>query len=213
MYKILLFILFSMFNTYIFFNTGDFFYVFFVWNMILAIIPFLLIKNSKKISSKILKVINFLVSFLFWPNTIYLATDFIHLSSEKFYFRENKYSGVTYIQDIFVWLKLMSLIVGFLVGAWLFATCLKYYKEELKLNGRLEKIYVFIMCIISSIGIYMGRFIRFNSWDVLNPVNIIIGLYKNLNNFSIIFILCFSVFSYIVYRFYEYVSKGPDAKA
>ncbi|MET0243510.1 MAG: DUF1361 domain-containing protein, partial [Flavitalea sp.] len=42
------------------------------------------------------------------------------------------------------------------------------------LPGVAEKVFVPAMMLLNSFGVYLGRFLRFNSWDIVsNPLNLI----------------------------------------
>lgn len=99
--------------------------------------------------------------FFFFPNAPYILTDLIHLGSkaQRFYWPDLVLIllfALTGLSLGFVSLFLMQRIVthrfGW-VGGWLFAAS---------------------MAALSGFGIYAGRFLRWNSWDVfLSPVTLI----------------------------------------
>jgi uncharacterized membrane protein len=62
---------------------------------------------------------------------------------------------------------------------------------------------VFIVSGLSSFGVYLGRFVRFNSWDILNDpkeiVVTILGLAVDPSKRLVAFTVLFSVFYIFVY--------------
>lgn len=56
--------------------------------------------------------------------------------------------------------------------------------------------------LMSGFGVYLGRFLRFNSWDVLQPVNLINGILAELNIFALQFTLCFAAVILLLFFFY-----------
>lgn len=138
-------------------------YTFLVWNLILAWVPFCVALLLWSIHRKgTLSRMTFLVLagiwLLFFPNSPYIVTDFLHLRLRE---------------PIPLWYDLLviftfawnGLILGFvslrlvqIVARRLFGTLVSW----LLATGTLA---------LSGFGIYMGRFLRWNSWDLLtNPL-------------------------------------------
>ncbi len=129
-----------------------------IWNLFLAYIPFFissLIKirtGSQKSGSPTFVAV--VVWFIFFPNAPYILTDFFHL-----YQRE----GIPLWFDLvilalFAW---NGMIIGFL--------SLKDMQQmvELKYSRKFGWLFVLVVLIAGSFGVYMGRFLRYNSWDVV----------------------------------------------
>jgi uncharacterized membrane protein len=58
------------------------------------------------------------------------------------------------------------------------------------------------VCLLSGLGIYIGRMLRFNSWDVLRPVYLLTSVIRRLDLFAVLFSLLFAAYiagAYIVY--------------
>lgn len=176
--------------------SGKFLHIFLIWNMFLAIIPFCLLKMERKASNKALKTLAILMWIFFLPNTFYTVTDLIHIQNLEFYFYENPYANATYLEDIAMWMEIIDL---FLVSTFGFFSGLINIDKFIK---RFEKTWQKIACIailsvLSGIAIYIGRFLRFNSWDVLNPFRLIRGVFDALNGFYIQYIILFSTFIFV----------------
>lgn len=142
--------------------SGSIFYVFLVWNLFLAWIPFLcafLLAEAKAgARSKYMLAALFGVWLLFFPNSPYIVTDLFH-------FRQKL--GIPLWFDLVLILSFAwnGLLLGF---ASLFEVqrFLKFYFNA----GRVNAFIVFLM-ILCSFGIYLGRYPRWNSWDIIsNPV-------------------------------------------
>lgn len=135
--------------------------------------------------------------FVFFPNSTYLVTEFHHLKEEV--------NTVPFWFDTIVILSLA--LCGMLLGG--FSLLLMHRLLDLYLPPIFSWLLIVVYLFLSNIGIYIGRFLRFNSWDVLtNPlglVNSILSVFKerqkarNLLLFSTlftIFLLAFYLFLY-----------------
>ena len=69
---------------------------------------------------------------------------------------------------------------------------------------------LFVLVFLSSIGIYIGRFLRFFSWDILNPFRVINEFFQSFDVFALMFILLFIVIQFTLYFGYRYLyEKEP----
>lgn len=137
-----------------------------------------------------------IVWLLFFPNAPYIITDFIHLSSST---------------SIPFWYEAMLLCAFAFHGIVLGVASLQIMTRIVdKLFGRIVRhIFLYLVIFLSSIGIYAGRILRWNSWDVFfNPYGIIssltlhdIQLFHTAN--AVVFILSFSLFFLICYLFFS----------
>ena len=111
------------------------------------------------------------LSFLwlfFLPNTWYVLTDFIHVYPT---------GDISELYDI---VMVGSLIIaGFALG---FTSLFIVHKELLKRFGSMRSGYlVTLIILLSSFAIYLGRDLRWNSWDVIaNPSGIIVNVSDRL---------------------------------
>lgn len=105
--------------------------------------------------------------FVFFPNSTYLVTEFHHLRDEK--------ADIPYWFDTIVILSLA--LSGLLLGS--FSLLLVHQLLLIYLPGPLTWVIFITYLFLSNIGIYIGRFLRFNSWDVLtNPLKLVARLGK-----------------------------------
>ncbi|WP_169711573.1 DUF1361 domain-containing protein [Nonlabens spongiae] len=143
-------------------------YSFLVWNLFLAGIPFYIAfwinrfksQNNPRWSTHIKSAVVYGASclwLLFLPNSFYIITDFIHLryvTAFQFYFDALILSSFS----------LSALILGS-------ASVLLIYKTLFPDKTIVTQLLFFISCsILNAIGVYLGRVLRWNSWDVVfNP--------------------------------------------
>ena len=138
-------------------------YGFLIWNLFLAWIPFMIayFTYTLTLNRKWIYVIIPIAAFLwliFFPNAPYILTDFQHLA----------YSS----NDLPVWYDVMMLIWFAFTGVLLGMVSLFLMQEIVRREfGRwVGWGFVAIVAALSSAGIYVGRFLRWNSWDIFsNP--------------------------------------------
>lgn len=132
-------------------------FLFLNWNLFLAWIPLLLSSFilAFNIKSKISLIFIIIVWILFFPNSPYILTDLFHLRARN---------SVPIWYDLVVILSYAwtGLICGFI--------SLNDSEKSLSEYGKRNSINAVItfFLFMSSFGVYLGRFLRWNSWDVLN---------------------------------------------
>jgi len=129
-------------------------YFFLVWNLFLATIPFaaaLLFERAKGIFAR---TITFIVWLLFLPNAPYIVTDFIHLRVRP---------------PIPLWFDILLLLsaagTGLLLGYG--SVTIVQRVIEKRRGAATGWLAAAIALFLSAFGIYLGRFVRFNSWHVV----------------------------------------------
>lgn len=142
-------------------------FLFLNWNLFLALIPwlissFIVIKELQK--KKILVFFLVILWLLFFPNSPYILTDL-------FYLRLIYSAPIWYDLIVILSFAWTGLIYGF-VSLMDIEKILKQY-----INGKLVTIITITFLFITSFGIYLGRYLRWNSWDFLsNPF----GLFSDI---------------------------------
>ncbi|BAZ45623.1 hypothetical protein NIES4102_26490 [Chondrocystis sp. NIES-4102] len=142
-----------------------------VWNLFLAFIPlvlscwlFLIHRNKRSVFWWICLII--FIAFL--PNAPYLLTDIIHLIAA---IRGNYSIWITTL--IFIPLHLGAIFLGWEA----YVISLINQSRYLKQQGAKKWIVTseLLTHALSAIGIYLGRFLRFNSWDLLTKPDILLA--------------------------------------
>ena len=146
--------------------TGTVRYVFLVWNIFLAFIPYAFSVFFQHFlqKAKWKKIVLFFSWLLFFPNALYIVTDIIHLEDNR---------------DVPVWFDAILLFTSSFVGlALAFASLmnvehfLHHFYSELKV-----KYMVGLLLFAGAFGVYLGRFQRWNSWDIVsNPFSLAIDI-------------------------------------
>ncbi len=191
--------------------TGSFLNIMLGWNIILAFVPvffayiFMITskKENKSLISKLKLIIIFLVWLLFFPNSYYVITDFIHLGGEEFYYSLGMYSGWIYTDNFLGYLTLTHIFLGAFIAVFMASYSLKIIHSFLivKYKKNIAIIILFMILTLSSIGIYIGRFLRLQSWDVFRFINIIKQFIQSLDVFAFQYILIFTVIQIALYYF------------
>ena len=209
--ELLVTILIGIFSFTTFWFSGNFLHIFLIWNMMLAIIPIFILKFEEKTNRKWLKILAILAWVLFLPNAFYTVTDLIHIQNLKFYFFENPYAQAKYIENISNWMEIINL---FLISTYgFFAGLINVDRFIKRFEYNWQKIIaISILSILSGTAIYIGRFLRFNSWDVLNPFGMIKTIFTSLNSFYLIYIILFSVFIFISCMIFSMTKSGINKK-
>ena len=165
-------------------------YLFFlVWNTFLGIIPLLIssyIHFTGELLSKTKLVMLLLIWLVFLPNSFYIITDVVHLpKSSKHLF----WLDATII--------LSCAITGFYAG---FISINQISQVvQLKYAIKIQQWHLVLLAILSGFGIYIGRILRFNSWDIiLQPTYLIETLLQQIIDLKpVLFSIHFGLFIYL----------------
>jgi uncharacterized membrane protein len=175
-----------------------------VWNLFLAFLPLVFVGflGQKKTKNGVLLAL----WLLFLPNAFYVLTDFIHIS-DLTYFVGGYYDfkNVDYAKDAVVYLELINIALGYLLALLMGLMSLKivhqtYIKKQqfLILSG---------IFLLVGYAIYIGRFLRLNSWDVLLPVKLLERVGASFNLFGLMMTLLFAGYVALVYFGFRFLTK------
>jgi uncharacterized membrane protein len=200
-------ILFSLFSlSLILFRviyTGSPLFLFLVWNLFLALIPFLLSGwGEKNIAGK--RGWKFgallIVWLLFLPNAFYIITDLFHLDMNE---------------TVPLWYDLV-LLLSFAWNGLLFGVVSVRQMEKLleqQFNKRFGLLFLLPIMFLNGLGVYIGRYLRFNSWEILtNPFRlaadmVYLFIHPLRNRFDWSMIICYTVLLTLIYLTFKKLSK------
>ena len=183
------------------FYTGNTLYLFLVWNIFLAWIPFIISNLFDKLENKARWKQGFIFCcwLAFFPNGLYIITDLIHLQIES---------------TVPKWFDAVLLFSASVVGLIMAFISLHRVEEFLNrwVNKKLQPALIFMILFLGSFGVYLGRFLRWNSWDIIsNPVQLlqsighrIISPFDHVQTWTVTGPL--TIFFYLLYIF---VKKMP----
>ena len=153
--------------------TGHLSHVFLIWNLFLGLVPLgiafgalvLERQNWGRIGTTAL-VLNSILWLLFFPNSSYIFTDFIHLIQRGLTTENPNARGMA---NMLVWFDVINrslfAFVGHFMGlASLYVMHNLWKKEFGKLAGW---ILVGFSCLAAGYGVFIGRFVRWSSWHLI----------------------------------------------
>lgn len=155
-----------------YFVTDSKVFLFFNWNLFLAFIPWvisslIMLKGEIKLP---LLVGLIAVWILFFPNSPYILTDLFHL-------RVRVEAPIWFDLIVILSFAWTGLMYGF-ISLMDIEVLLQRY-----LSKRLITLLTISFLFLSSFGIYLGRFLRWNSWDIIsNPTGLTYDIADRLIN-------------------------------
>lgn len=185
------------------------YYIYLFWNIFLAVIPFiissfLLLYTENNKLTKILSITLGILWLLTLPNAPYIVTDLIHLGRNH---------NAPLLYDTFL------IFSAAWVGMILFMYSLSHIEKILrsKYSEKMTSIAVVSITFLTSFGMYLGRFMRFNSWDVFSDASLIFTNISNIvtkpNQYmdAYFFTGLSFVFLYISYRAWKYSEANRES--
>ena len=184
--------------------TGYWGFIFLNWNLFLAFVPWALTSISfikPKIQQSFLSIVILLIFWLlFFPNAPYIITDLFYLRA---------------VQNMPVWYDTLM----FLSYAWagMLYGFLSLWDIERILGRKLPKAAVTVLSgfllFVGSFGIYIGRYLRWNTWDLFTRTSEILtdigdrfaNPFEHLTTWGVT--LFMGVFLNIVYWSFRLVKK------
>jgi uncharacterized membrane protein len=139
-------------------RTGSGYYLFLLWNLFLAGVPLILSttlrRANRRKSAPMVQLGLFGIWLLFLPNAPYILTDILHLTRE---------SSVPAWYDLALLLSCAG--TGLLLG---YLSLIDVHRLVDNVFGTVAGwIVALSSLVLSGFAIYLGRFLRLNSWDVL----------------------------------------------
>lgn len=137
-------------------------YIFLIWNLFLAWIPLFCADAVELFHQKRSKVRFWLFGFLwliFFPNAPYIVTDFTHLDPWK-------------TVGVPVWFD-FGMVAAFALTGILLGLCSLQVMQKIvqeRFQAFWSWFFITAVSLLTGFGIYLGRYLRWNSWDILfNP--------------------------------------------
>ncbi len=181
--------------------TGKLLYLFLIWNIFLAWVPFIISSLFEQMNKQRMwkQAVIFCCWLAFFPNALYIVTDLVHLQMET---------------TVPKWFDAVLLFSASIVG--LMMAFISLYRVEKYLQNLLHKnllpVLIMLFLFLGSFGVYLGRFLRWNSWDIItNPFQLVLSIgnciaypLDHINTWVITI-----VFTILFYLLYIAVKKMP----
>ncbi len=149
--------------------SGQIAYTFLVWNLLLAWLPLLFAWLAVRWQKRpFVALAAAFIWLLFFPNAPYLVTDLIHLRA---------------IDPVPLWYDLILLLNYALLGLFLAFVSLRMMQGLVgsRFGGAAGWLFVLLVLGISGLGVFIGRFLRWNSWDLfLRPLSLVSDVWASL---------------------------------
>lgn len=171
-------------------------YIFIPWNLFLAFVPYgitqLVTGRIDFIENRWKLVLALVVWLLFIPNAFYIITDLVHF---------------TRVRSAPKWFDLL-LIFSFAWNGIMFGIVSLRKVEVISavIRGRhFSVMLVFAVMWLNALGIYIGRYLRFNSWDIItDPFSLVSEISDLLfnplqNSVAWGMTFCYAVFMTLLY--------------
>ncbi len=174
--------------------TGSKLFLFLLWNIFLAWIPFAISHFFSKFAEATAwkKGLVFFCWLAFFPNALYIVTDLVHLQIES---------------NVPKWFDAVLLFAASIAGLMMAFVSL-YRAEHFLLPVKLKSwkpVLTLLILFLGSFGVYLGRFLRWNSWDIIsNPFKLFFSIgrrftapLEHMQTWTVTFTL--TVFFYLLY--------------
>ena len=176
--------------------TGELTFIFLNWNLFLAYLPYALSKalstREQWMKNKLKLIVVFVAWILLIPNSFYIITDLFHL-------------GV--YRNIPLWFDLALILSFAWNGLLLGILSVRHIEKVLQVYVpyKTEWLFIYPIMWLNALGVYIGRYLRFNSWDVISNPFALVGdivtilLHPIQYKYAWGMIFCFSVFMTLMY--------------
>lgn len=172
--------------------TQELTYVFIAWNLFLAWLPFVFSHQLETATKKWKGFMFLFLWLLFLPNAPYIITDLQHLKHRP---------PVPYWYDIL--LLFSAALNGLLLGVASLLKVERFLYDHY--SRRTTGIVILCSFFLCAFGIYLGRYLRWNSWDILvDPLGLasdikirVLNPFDHFSTWSVTFM--FGLFLYVIY--------------
>lgn len=171
---------------------------FVMWNLFLAGLPLLFSYCINQVTEQLTRWGLFGLWLLFFPNSAYIVTDLFHL--------EELNSMPPWYDSLLLFTAAFN---GIVMGIASFLNIEQFLKRNM--SPRMFNTVVFSLFALGGYGIYLGRYKRWNSWDIFaNPLSLLQSILHDLRNplhntqwWSMS--LLFATWMFIVYRYCRHI--------
>jgi uncharacterized membrane protein len=181
-------------------------HLYLIWNLILAWVPLILALRVEDMEKRGVsggwRFRGVVVAWLlFFPNAPYIFTDLTHLKPARI---------------AHWWTDLILILLFAVIGLVLaFMSLHRMHSVVSRRHGwAIGWVFVFAVAFVSGFGVYLGRFERWNSWDIVaNPISLLADSLNSMHGRSAKFTVLFGIFLSTAYALlYSLTSIGPTLR-
>ena len=158
-----------------------------IWNMMLALIAYDFAVVTRYFKQAWLFPVLFILWLVFYPNTFYMITDIVHMHwvGDTLWNKASLHLFMVFVPSI-----LFGIYCG--IESWLILL------ERFKFSWWTELLATLVLSVISSMAIYIGRYDRLNTWDLVsNPGQVVQKLLETFQRERLLFILGFTFIQFM----------------
>ena len=158
-----------------------------IWNMMLALIAYDFAVLTRYFKHAWLFPVLFILWLVFYPNTFYMITDIVHMHwvGDTLWNKASLHLFMVFVPSI-----LFGIYCG--IESWLILL------ERFKFSWWTELLATLVLSVISSMAIYIGRYDRLNTWDLVsNPGQVVQKLLETFQRERLLFILGFTFIQFM----------------
>ncbi|WP_405207853.1 DUF1361 domain-containing protein [Aquimarina sp. LLG6339-5] len=179
------------------------FFLFLIWNLFLACIPYgitTVLSFERIHKNRFLFGLGFIAWLAFLPNAPYILTDLQHI-------RLSSLHSVWFDVLLILSFAINGLIIGFAS----LRTMQRLLREHF--SNKATNFIIHLTLLLCGFGIYMGRILRWNSWDLLqNPLHILGDIFRRIISpiehiHTWVFSIGFGSFLIITYHLIQHYHK------
>ncbi|TVX91918.1 DUF1361 domain-containing protein [Paenibacillus agilis] len=187
-------------------------YSFMIFNLFLAfaalelsyLMPLFKIKTKREIP---ISFLFYLIFILMSPNVFYVVTDLIHLKRFDFNYRQ----GIIVME----WWNFFVLVSGVLLAICFYILMTDQVRrllQSFQLRASTVTFGMFVFLLLTSFGIFIGRFLRFHSIHLFTePWSLIERVWYSLDRNALLFILWMTILqAIIVWMFGRNEKRGEE---
>ena len=129
-------------------------YLFLIWNLFLAFLPWLMSSRLLQTNGWLPRLGLIVLWGLFFPNAPYIITDFVHFKR---------------FSDIIWWYDILCIGSFAMAGLYFGFRSLNHVSTFIGqyVSRRTSAVLIGLYLFLTAFGIYLGRFGRWNSWDIV----------------------------------------------
>ncbi|HEY4060412.1 MAG TPA: DUF1361 domain-containing protein [Puia sp.] len=200
-------------------HTGRLTFLFLIWNLFLAYVPYaisgwLTYRRERMAGGYVLLVLLSLVWLVTVPNTFYILTDLYHLGDDYNDRQVPQWFDLVMILS-FAWNGLLLGVLSVRQMEKIWAPSLRKSAPDGRAHEWMaELLFVYPIMWLNALGVYTGRYLRYNSWEIVsNPFRLLgdiagMVIHPLRHHYAWDMIFCFSILMTLMYLMMKRMSRA-----